>query len=184
MSKLHQTLFGNKNRCAGNDYFEVNLKVNNWDELLTSDESNKLAIDNEKYFNRRFKFDAPREQRAAVINTKKILDLTDKEITNLKKSGLLTLTKSKYTFIYADVLILILGIMSILSCFIISILLFINFEYLSSVYFDWLIAIIFMLGYSSILIWLSNQYCFKPITIIRKCGIQLGNKLCIKSGNI
>lgn len=102
MSQLHQILFGDKNRCAGNDYFEVNLKINNWDELLSNDESNKLAIDNEKYFQRRFKFDAPKEQRAIVINVKQLLDLTDKEIVNLKKSGFLTVSKGKKASIYTD----------------------------------------------------------------------------------
>ena len=44
--------------------------------------------------------------------------------------------------------------------------------------------IIFILGYSTTLIWLSNEYFFKPIPIIRKRGIKLGNKLCIESESI
>ena len=179
----NQSQFGNENRCAGNDYYEINIINSNWDERLSLEELDKHAINNEKYFYRRFKFDAPKEQRILIIDIKNLLDLTDKEIISLKKSGVLTICKGKQTSIYADGLIILLGVMGTISWLLISSQLIIGLYYASAPIFMQVIGICIMSLFLIVQFLLCNEYCFKPISILRKRGISLGKKLCMEELN-
>lgn len=94
---------GDHNRSAARDYFENHQHIDRkcWLLLASSEEKDRLAIDNEDYFKKRFGFDAPLEQRNAVIKIKNIFDFTDREIRRLKSTGLLTARKGLPTSICA-----------------------------------------------------------------------------------
>lgn len=94
---------GNHNRSAARDYLETHQHFDEKCCLLhaSSEEKDRLAINDEGYFKKRFGFDAPLEQRNAVVKIKSKFDFTDKEIKHLKYSGLLIARKGLPTSICA-----------------------------------------------------------------------------------
>lgn len=103
---MPQKIKGENHRIASNDYTENNYiqypNIDQWLLWASMDEQDKRCIDNEKLFKRRFGFDTPRQQRRHVIAIKNKFDLTDLEVSCLKRSRLLTLTKGKPTSPCAD----------------------------------------------------------------------------------
>src|SRR6185312_3565604 len=77
----------------------------------------RKAIENERVFIRRFGFDWPRRDRIAVIELKRRLDLTDREIRLLKwtgnrkqKHGVVRLASTRWSAIFGRSLIIAAGI--------------------------------------------------------------------------
>lgn len=102
--------FGRNNRYARRDFIENHWHdIGAWEATATAAQRDHRAIDDERYFKRRFGFDAPLEQRRDTVEVKKRLDLTDLEISKLKKSGLLTLRKGKPTSLCADRCVWLMG---------------------------------------------------------------------------
>lgn len=63
---------------------------------------NQVALDNERFFKRRFGFIKPREQRGHVIALKTQLDFTDEEIRDLEYGKVIVCEKGKNTIVKAD----------------------------------------------------------------------------------
>ena len=71
-------------------------------EIASTDELDRQALGSEQFFRRRFRFDAPREQRQQVIEIKQLIDFTDREIRALGNTGALQINKAKAATLKAD----------------------------------------------------------------------------------
>lgn len=111
---------GDHNRSAARDYLEIHQYLNEkcWLLKASLEEKDRLALNDEGYFKRRFGFNAPLEQRRDVIDIKSKFDFTDKEIRLLKFSGLLTARKGKRTSICACRGVYIFGFLYIFLAFV------------------------------------------------------------------
>lgn len=172
-----QLQVGIKNRNAGRDYNDHSIYVPNfkyWQLTASRRERDKLAIENETYFKFRFKYDAPFQQRKHTISLKRKLDLTDLEIINLKKSGLLTLCKGQPTALSAERSAFGIGIFYLLIAAFLFGLLTTSAGRVSTT--------AQLLGFSGVtvmfftLLWLSFRISFHPLHILKKRGISLGQK--------
>jgi len=104
-------------RIAGNDYHETHYHNTDIKKLLAVEpvaKLNKRALGSEKIFRRRFKFDAPLEQRADVIAIKTIYDFTDIELRILKWAGLLKANKGQPTSLTASHALVFFGLIEFL----------------------------------------------------------------------
>lgn len=91
----HQFNFGQEQRCAARDYYELVPPVSIEMLLLMSSQEklDHLSLDNSRLFQRRFRFEPPREVRRQIIDLQKKYDLSDREIQRLRHSGQMQITR-------------------------------------------------------------------------------------------
>ncbi len=166
-------------RCAGRDYLETHYHwstTNHWELTASAKELNDCALQNEKYFKRRFGFDAPREQRCDVLDLKAHLDLTDREVSRLKAAGALTARKGKTTCLCVDMTLFLFGAICL------TIVLFWGSILGSALLLSGLppikqlLGLTFVGGVSLPLIWAASSISILPLTIVRSRGLRIGEK--------
>lgn len=174
---------GNSPRSAARDYRETHIHwsmTKHWELTASGEELNDCALKNEKFFRRRFGFEAAMEQRRDVIALKCHLDLTDSEVTRLKAAGVLTLGKGKLTTLCADKLLVAFGV------FCLSVSLIWGTVFGSGLLLSDLPPIKQLLGLTVIgslivpLIWASSALSIWPLLIIRQRGLKIGQKWTLR----
>lgn len=158
-------------RNAQRDYYEGNAL--NFSLFGSRPDSTTQTTDDElpgeDVFERRFRFDAPIKVRRAVLQMKKDLDLTDREIGLLKLSGLLVIRGNEVT-LKKSRLISVHG-WSIYSVFATLLLLGYVLVILSSAPFTSALKIIACTP----ILWLIHRYCIRPSQILRRAGEWRGD---------
>lgn len=171
---VFQFAFGGKNRFAARDYNQFPPSEPLANRMQFKDE---LAISDEDEFKERFGFDAPLEQRRNLIDLQRYWDFTNSEITKLKTSGCMVLSKGKATSLCASRLIYAMGHVYLLCCVLLGFL-----SYLT------LLAVCHSKSYQSIgealillcvvllMLWFSSRVSFEPVGMLRKRGFKLGQQ--------
>lgn len=97
---------GEQSRVAGSDYYEIAVPESIKTFLATTpgDVLDRLTQDNEDLFNYRFGFRVNRSGRAQVMDIKHRHDLTDQEIRDFRRSGILSLQRGDIKLIQSWVL--------------------------------------------------------------------------------
>lgn len=140
-------------------------------------DQNEVAIDNERFFKRRFGFIRPREQRGHVIALKNQLDFTDDEIRNLESSKAFKCEKGKNTVVKADRAPYYMGIAMI------ALLCYQFIPFFALFIFGNLPAIKTLLGIvCCLIIWgapafFCHKLSVRPIRILQQRGLKLGDAL-------
>jgi hypothetical protein len=178
-----QVQVGNSPRSAARDYRETHIHwsmTKHWELTASGEELNDCALKNENFFKRRFGFEAAREQRRDIIALKCHLDLTDRDVSRLKVAGALTIGKGKLTTLCADRLLVAFGV------FCLSVSLIWGTVLGAGLLFSDLPPIKQLLGLTVIgsltfpLIWASSALSVWPLLIIRRRGLQLGQKWVLR----
>lgn len=176
---LPQKIKGNNHRIAGNDYTENNYiqypNIDQWLLWASMDEQDRRCIDNEKLFKRRFGFDAPRQQRRHVIAIKNNFDLTDLEVSCLKRSRLLTLTKGKPTSLCADKYVFWSSVAEIFMYTFVfgGLALLMNFKVHEPL--PRFAGVFLFLGIYFLLLFMQHKTAIQPLRILRARGFKLGD---------
>ncbi|XZG69051.1 hypothetical protein ACTSKR_10340 [Chitinibacteraceae bacterium HSL-7] len=179
----NQYLLGQNQRNASRDYKETHNyqhDIKHWELTASMQELDERAIQSEKFFRRRFGFDAPLEQRRDVIDLKNHLDLTDLEISVLKKAGLLTICKGKRTSLCADRVVFAMGVYFLAT----AIVVFgtCSLAILNSGPWGWKQVIgLSVVGLAfAVMLWFSSSISFHPLRIMQQRGIRLGQKWVLR----
>ncbi len=181
--RSHLTQLGNNSRGANRDYKEISNHWTiheNWELTEAMKELDAKAIRNEKFFIRRFGFDAPLEQRTDVIDLKNYQDFTDLEISSLKKSGFLILQKGKPTCLHANIATFLMGfIFFVIAIFFISIFALGLTEAKHPTAIQ-LVEIFLMMAVCVMPLKVSIRNVFQPLNILHQRGIWLGKKWVLR----
>lgn len=178
-----QVQVGNSPRSAARDYVETHIHwsmTKHWELTASVEELNECALKNEKFFNRRFGFEAASEQRRDIIALKCHLDLTDRDVSRLKAAGALTIGKGKLTALCADKLLIAFGV------FCLSASLIWGTVFGSGLLFSDLPPLKKLLGLTVVgsliipLIWASSALSIWPLLIIRQRGFKIGQKWALR----
>ena len=174
-----QLQIGDHPRCAGRDFHESHVHwqdFSDWEITAPTAQLDEVAIHNERFFKRRFGFQVPLEQRQEAIKLKNCLDLTDREITRLKKSGLLTLRKGMPACLYADRNVFALGLYfaGMATLIFLMAALVVHASDLAAMHK--LIGMLLVGVIPAPLFWFSSMISFYPLRIMRQRGIKLGQK--------
>ena len=168
---------GNHSKSAARDYVEIHQYLNEkcWLLQASIEEKDRLALNDEAYFKKRFGFNAPLEQRRNVIEIKNKFDFTDKEIRLLKFTGLLTARKGKHTSICACRSVYIFGILYLFLIFI-SILTpaIISFFYSPGIYSIHIKQAGLVMVFFSLL-YFTNTVSLEPINILKRRKFNIGD---------
>lgn len=178
-----QVQVGNSPRSAARDYRETNIHwsmTKHWELTASAEELNDCALANEKYFKRRFGFEAATEQRRDVIALKRHLDLTDSEISRLKAAGTLIIGKGKVTALSIDKPIFAFGAIC-LSAGVIWGTVFGSALLLSDIPPSKQLLGLTVIGSLTIpLAWASAALSIWPLLIIRQRGLKIGQKWTLR----
>lgn len=172
---------GNHSKSAARDYVEIHQYLNEkcWLLQASIEEKDRLALNDEVYFKRRFGFNAPLEQRRDVIKIKNKFDFTDKEIRLLKFSGLLTARKGKRTSIHACRCVYISGILYLILSFVLilapAIFSIFDSPGLYSIHIR--LAGLVMVFFSILLF--TNAVSLEPINILKRRKLNIGDTFII-----
>lgn len=174
----NQYLLGWNQRNASRDYKETHNyqhDIKHWELTASMQELDEHAIQSEKFFRRRFGFDAPLEQRRDVIDLKNHLDLTDLEISVLKKAGLLTVCKGKRTSLCADRVVFAMGVYFLATIIVVFGACVLGL--LTSGQWGWkqVVGLAF-----AVMLWFSSSISFHPLRIMKQRGIRLGQKWVLR----
>lgn len=179
-----QFIVGHNNRTAGEGFHEHQHiyypDPKHWLEWAPMEKQDQHAIENERFFKRRFDFAPPEEQRRHVIAIKKRFDFTDLEITNLKKSGLLTASKGKPTSLRADPWAYWLGVFQIVvfSGFMMLYALIFNFSNLPT--WPKLAGVVLFTALALGVAALYHRTSIKPIRTLKQRGFKLGDRFVLQ----
>lgn len=149
-------------------------------ELLavgSTERQNKAAMENERFFKRRFGFIRPTEQREHVITLKTQLDLTDGEIRNLESSKVFKCEKGKNTVVKADRAPYYVGIAMIALLCYQFILVFSLFLFGSLPVIKTLLGIVCCLAIWGTPAFFCHRLSIRPIRILQQRGLKLGDAL-------
>lgn len=167
-----QIAFGGKNRFAARDYYE---HPSSGDTLLSPTAArNQRAIWDEDVFRDRFGFDAPAEQRQDVIDLQCHWDLTNKEITALYTGGCLTLGKGAATRLSARVAAYAWGHFFLVSAVTCAALASFRLQPFSANTPTSMSLAFSLYGIAVLMLWFASRIGFKPVGILRKRGLKLG----------
>lgn len=91
--KVIQLNLGAHARNSARDYVEVSVpdSVKTFMTLTPTAQLDKMALDNERMFEARYGFKAGKAVRMQVIDMQRQYDLTDSEVTTLRKAGQLSI---------------------------------------------------------------------------------------------
>jgi len=166
-------VIGLSNRFAAGNYNEHLPSGDDPESRMEA--QNALAISDENAFLSRFGFDAPLEQRRDVIALQRFWDFTNREISKLKASGCMILSKGKATSLCASSGVYAMGHVFLLCSALPVALAYMHLLMAShSKSFQsagqaliFICAILFMF-------WFSSRASFEPVGILRKRGLKLG----------
>lgn len=176
-----QLLLGEGHRNAGHDYHEhryMTIDPKSMLEIASTDELDRQALGSEQFFRRRFRFDAPREQRQQVIEIKQVFDFTDREIRALRSTGALQVGKGKAPILKADRFLFYWGLF----------LMFPALCYWGLFAFAFyhparglppFVAVAMTCAIACLLTGFTHYSTFRPINILRRRGFKLGDKFIL-----
>lgn len=172
---------GNHSKSAARDYVEIHQYLNEkcWLLQASLEEKDRLALNDEAYFKRRFGFNAPLEQRRDVIEIKNKFDFTDKEIRLLKFSGLLTARKGKNTSIRACRGVYIFGIIYLILTFILILTPAIISIYYSPEIYSIHIRLAGLVMVFFLILFFTNAVSLEPINILKRRKFNIGDAFVI-----
>ncbi len=181
---VNQVQVGDHLRCAGHDYHESHVhwrNISQWELTASKSQLDEVAIQNERFFKRRFGFSAPLEQRQDTIKLKNLLDLTDREVTALKKSGLLTLRKGMPTCLCADRFVFAIGYYFAGMATIIFLMAALAIHASDLVAMHKLMGVLLVGVIPAPLFWFSSMISFYPLRLMRQRGIPAGQKWILRN---
>tara|TARA_R110001592_G_scaffold91274_1_gene267349 strand:- start:2788 stop:3405 length:618 start_codon:yes stop_codon:yes gene_type:complete len=149
-------------------------------ELLSigsTEHQNSVALDNERFFELRFKFSLPSKKRPHIINLQSQLDLTDSEISNMASSKVIKFINGRSTIVESERTLFYTGwIMIALLCIrfsTISALLLLSDISAMNAFFGLIISITLW----GALTFVCYNYSIRPIKSLKRCGLKLGESL-------
>lgn len=96
-----QINIGQEQRIAGGDYTEINITTNSLEvalALLPAETVRELTLEKPDVFRHRFRFDATRLARAALLDLQDEYDFSDREICRLRDGGQLKIDRESASF--------------------------------------------------------------------------------------
>lgn len=138
---------------------------------------NQVALDNERFFKRRFGFIRPREQREHVIALKDQLDFTDDEIRNLESSKVFKCEKGKNAVVKADRAPYYMGIAMIALLCYQFLPVFALFFFAKLPVTKLLLGAVCCLAFWGIPAYFCHKLSIRPIRTLQQRGLKLGDTL-------